>query len=97
MLRAFVVLSLGNGGGHSGSETSTVTDPAGETRDVTFTRRRVNSLRNNIEEEKTAGTPRCSGSRFVEFSFKLENASETEIGLKEVVNEVITSFTEERD
>ncbi len=40
---------VGNGGeGHFVSETFTVTDAAGEARDVTFTGRRVNSLRNNI-------------------------------------------------
>jgi hypothetical protein len=37
---------IGNGGeGHSVSQTFTVTNAAGESRDVTFTGRRVNSLR----------------------------------------------------
>jgi hypothetical protein len=44
---------VGNGGEvRSVSETFTVTNSAGETRDVTFTGRRVNSLRNNIGEDR---------------------------------------------
>ena len=47
---------LGSGGeGHSVSETFTVTNSAGESRDVTFTGRRVNSLRNNIGEDRVLG------------------------------------------
>ena len=47
---------VGSGGeGHSVSETFTVTNAAGETRDVTFTGRRVNSLRNNIGEDRVLG------------------------------------------
>jgi hypothetical protein len=47
---------LGSGGeGHSVSETFTVTNSAGETRDVTFTGHRVNSLRNNIGEDRVLG------------------------------------------
>jgi hypothetical protein len=42
----------GGGEGHSVSETFAVTNAAGETRDVTFTGRRVNSLRNNIGEDR---------------------------------------------
>jgi hypothetical protein len=38
--------------GHSVSETFTVTNSAGVTRDVTFTGRRVNSLRNNIGDDR---------------------------------------------
>jgi hypothetical protein len=44
---------LGNNNeGHSVSETFAVTNAAGETRDVTFTGRRVNSLRNNIGDDR---------------------------------------------
>jgi hypothetical protein len=47
---------LGSGGeGHSVSETVTVTNSAGVSRDVTFTGRRVNSLRNNIGADRMLG------------------------------------------
>ena len=47
---------LGGGDeGHSVSETFTVTNSAGVSRDVTFTGRRVNSLRNNIGDDRVLG------------------------------------------
>jgi hypothetical protein len=45
----------GGGEGHSVSETFTVTNAAGETRDVTFTGRRVNAIRNNIGDDRVLG------------------------------------------
>jgi hypothetical protein len=45
----------GGGEGHSVSETFTVTNAAGETRDVTFTGRRVSALRNNIGDDRVLG------------------------------------------
>ena len=45
----------GGGEGNSVSETFTVTNAAGETRDVTFTGRRVNAIRNNIGDDRVLG------------------------------------------
>ena len=48
---------LGSGGeGHSVSETFTVTNSAGESRDVTFTGRRVNSLLTTLEKIACSAT-----------------------------------------
>jgi hypothetical protein len=49
-LGGIIVGSVGEG--HSVSETFAVTNAAGQTRDVTFTGRRVNALRNNIGEDR---------------------------------------------
>ena len=43
------------GEGHSVSETFAVTNAAGQTRDVTFTGRRVNAIRNNIGDDRVLG------------------------------------------
>jgi hypothetical protein len=52
-LGGIIVGSVGEG--HSVSETFAVTNAAGETRDVTFTGRRVNAIRTNIGDDRVLG------------------------------------------
>ena len=52
-LGGIIVGSVGEG--HSVSETFAVTNAAGQTRDVTFTGRRVNAIRNNIGDDRVLG------------------------------------------